>query len=521
MPPTALLAPRRRLASAATVLAAAVGVAGCGSSSGAGDTDPASLVPAGAPIYVEGLVRPGDAQAGDAEAALRKLLRTNDPGARLVELIDRAGREHGVTWARDIDPWLGERVGAAMLSAGGDRGDGVVVATSSDDDKAADALAKLISDADERTYRDVAYRYARKDRSAGAVVDGAVVIGTEPGLKAAIDAAKGSSLGESDRLDKARASVDDQRLGFLFVDTERLLRAALGAAGPGAQQSFAPFLDSLAQALPSTVAAGLDADPDALRVDSAALGGQQGGPRADGSAALAALPDDAWLGIGIGDLGASLNHALEQISSAGGLGGVGLQALLGQVEQSVGLDIRRDLLDWMGGAGIFAAGTSKDSAGGGLIVTSKDPSATRRAVGRLEALARRDAAADVARLDAAGVDEGFVIRGTGDDRDTYVAAAGDRFVVAAGRPALSDAISPGGTLGSSPALRDAAAKLGDDVKPSFFVDVERMTRLLASRSSSDRGFAKAAPLLEAFGVVAGGTRRDGDTTRGRAVATLP
>jgi hypothetical protein len=521
MPPTAVLRPGRALASAVTVLAAALAVAGCGSSSGAGDTDPASLVPAGAPIYVEALVRPGDAQAADAQAALRKVLSTNDPGARLVALIDRAGREHGVTWARDIDPWLGERVGAAMLSTGGERDDGVVVAASSDDDRAADALAKLISDADERAYKDVAYRYSAKDKSAGAVLDGAMVIGSEPGLKAAIDAAKGSSLGESDRLGEARASVDDQRLGFLFIDTERLLRASLGAAGPGAQQSFAPFLDSLAQALPRTVAAGLDADPDALRVESAALGGQQGAPRADGSAALAALPDDAWLGIGIGDLGASLNHALEQISSAGGLGGVGLQALLGQVEQSIGLDVRRDLLDWMGGAGIFAAGTSKDSAGGGLIVSSKDPAATRRAVGRLEALARRDAGSDVARLDAAGVDEGFVIRASGDGHDIHVAAAGDRFVIAAGRQALSDAIRPGGTLGSSPALRDAAAKLGDEVKPSFFVDVERMRRLLASGKSPDRGMAKVAPFLDAFGAVAGGTRRDGDTTRGRAVATLP
>src|SRR5215207_5049486 len=157
MPATALRAPRRAVVSAATLLAAAVGAAGCGSTSGAGDTDPASLVPAAAPIYVEALARPGDAQGGDAQAALRKVLGTSDPGARLVELIDRAGREHGVTWARDIDPWLGERVGAAMLSVGGEHDDGVVVAASTDDDKARDALAKLIPDAEQRSHRDVAY----------------------------------------------------------------------------------------------------------------------------------------------------------------------------------------------------------------------------------------------------------------------------------------------------------------------------------------------------------------------------
>jgi hypothetical protein len=521
MPATALLKPRRALVSAATLLAAAVAAAGCGSSSAAGDTDPASLVPAGAPIYVEALVRPGDAQAAGAEAALRKLLVTNDPGTRLVELIDRAGREHGVSWARDIEPWLGERVGAAMLSVGGTQDDCVVVAASTDDDKAADALAKLIPDADERSHRGVSYRYSRKEMSAGAVLGGALIVGSERGLRAAIDASKDSSLGESDRLAKARASVDDERLGFLFVDTEGVLRAMVSAATAGAQQSVAPFLDSLARALPTAVAVGLGADRDVLRIDSAALGVKQRASSADGSAALAALPGDAWLGVGIGDLGATLNGALEQISSAGGLGGVGLEAILAQAEQSIGLDIRRDLLAWMGGAGVFAAGTSKEDARGGLIVTSKDPAATRRAIGRLEALARRNAGADVARLDAAGVDEGFVIRGTRDDADVYVAAAGDRFVIAVGRRALSDAIRPGDTLGSSPALREAAAKLSDDVKPSFFVDMERVTPLLTSASASDPASAKVEPFLDAFGVVVGGTRREGDTARGRAVVTLP
>ena len=512
---------RRTLAAAFAAVAAAAGAAGCGSTSGAGDTDPASVVPADAPLYAEALVRPDDEQTGEAQTALRKILRTNDPGAELAAMIDRAGRDRGVTWARDIDPWLGNRVGAAMLPEGGREREHLVVAASTDDGRAADALAKLIPSADERSHRDVTYRYAPSDRSAGAVLEGTVVLGSERAVKAAIDASKDESLGEADSLERARAAIDDERQGFLFVDTARMLRSALAGAGPGAQQAIAPFLDSLAKALPSTLAAGVDAEPDHLRIESAALGGDPGPSRGDGSAALSALPDDAWLGVGLGDLGASLSDALERLGAAGGLSGVGLEVLLRQAEQRIGLDIRRDLLAWMGAAGVFVAGTSEESKRGGLIVTSKDPAATRRAVGRLEALARRDASGDVAKLDMAGVDEGFVVRGDrGRDRDLYVAAAGDRFVIAAGRRALTDAVRPGGTLGSSPVLREAAAKLGDDVKPSFFLDAQRLRRLLESKESSSRG-AKAAPYLQAFGAVAGGTRRDGDTTRGRAVATLP
>jgi hypothetical protein len=523
---TALLAPRRALASVAAVAAAAAGAAGCGSSSGAGDTDPATRVPASAPVYVEAVVRPGDEQVADAQGALRKILRTTDPGAKLAGLVDEAGRERDVTWEKDIDPWLGDRVGAAMLSVGGakggdEKGDGVVVAASSDDDKAAGALEKLVPKADQRTHKDVDYRYAREDETAGAVLDGTVLVGSERGVKAAIDASEGASLADADGLKKARASVDEERLGFLFVDTARLLRASLNAAGPGAQQSAAPFLDSVAKALPTTVGAGIDAEPGALRIDSAAIGGAKSTATGDGSAALAALPSDAWLGIGMADLGATLTTTLEEIGSAGGLGAVGLEALLRQAEQQIGLDIRRDLLAWMGGAGIYVAGTSKSEARGGLIVTSKDPAATRRAVRRLATLARRSGDADVSGLDASGVDEGFIVRGKGDDADVYVASAGDTFVVAAGPRALTDALKPSGKLGDAPALRDGASKLGGDVKPSFFLDMKRVTRLMESEKRSDPQFRQAKPYLDAFGAIVGGSSRDGDTTRGRAVATLP
>ena len=96
-------------------------------------------------------MRPDGAQAEDAEGALRRVLRTTDPGAELIAVIDRAGRDKASTWPRDIEPWLGERVGAAMPTAGGGREDGIVIAASTDDDAAGDALAKLIPGGRERS----------------------------------------------------------------------------------------------------------------------------------------------------------------------------------------------------------------------------------------------------------------------------------------------------------------------------------------------------------------------------------
>jgi hypothetical protein len=498
---------RRLLVALVTGLLLTAGaVAGCASSSsGGGGSDPAGLVPASAPLYAEAVLGGDSTEQADAQAALAKILRTTDPQGALVKAFD-----HGdVNFARDVEPWLGDRVGAAALSFGR-RADKVVVAASRDDDAARAALGRLAPNAAARSYRGVDYRVDPRRGKAAAVVDGFVVLGTENALKAAIDASKGSSLAESDSLKDARAKVRAERSAFLYVDVSGFLRSALGAAGGGAAQ-LAPFVEPVSLALPKTIAAALDAEPGMLRLDSAAFGNGGGfSSGASGADALAALPADAWLGVGVGEVGQTANGFLDRVSSKGGLAGVGLQALLGQARQGLGLDVRRDLLGWMGDAGLYVAGTTDADRRAALVVASKDPAATQRAVRALEPLARRSG--DVTPLRAAGVDEGFAISRDHGDEQLLVAAAGDRFVVALGRRALTEVLASGGSrLGDSAAFRAAAAKLGGGVKPSFFVDVAKASRKTHGELREYRG---------AFDAVIGGARRDGDETRGAAVATL-
>jgi len=517
MPTTVRRPSRRRLPAVLAALVTAAGaVAGCAGSSGAGSgSDPAAAVPASAPVYAEAVVAGGGNEQQDAQAALGKILGTTDPQGQVVALFDQGG----VQFARDIQPWLGDRVGAAALTLG-KQGDKIVVAASRDDAAATAALGRILPGASERSYRGVSYRVATKDGRplAAGVVGDAVVFGSENGLKAAVDASKGSSLAENDQLKEARSTVRQERSGFLYVDVAGFLRQALGASGGGAAQ-LAPFVDPVAQALPKTFAAALDAEPGLVRVDSAAFG-NGGGARAAGSGAdaLAGLPGDAWLGLGVGELGQTVNGFIDRVSAGSGLAGVGLQALLGQAQQGLGLDIRKDLLGWMGDAGVFVAGSSADNARAALVIASKDPAATQRAVRALETLARRSG--DVSALHAAGVDVGFAVKRPGGKEDLLVAAAGDRFVVAGGRKALDEALSPTSRLGDAPAFRDAAAKLSAGVRPSYFVDVRKLSGLAGSSAKGGRGH-DLQQRLKAFGAVVGGAKRDGDVTRGEAVATLP
>src|SRR5919199_1613088 len=80
-----------------------------------GGATPAALVPASAPLYAEAVLGGDSKEQSDAQAALARILRTSDPRGELVRLFDRGN----VDFARDVEPWLGHRVGAAALGFGG------------------------------------------------------------------------------------------------------------------------------------------------------------------------------------------------------------------------------------------------------------------------------------------------------------------------------------------------------------------------------------------------------------------
>src|SRR3954454_14814817 len=104
--------PTRSLCTAAA--AVVLTFAGCaGGSSSGGDADPAKALPSSAVFYLEGVIRPDGDQRDKVEALLGKVMRTDDPGKKITDLIDKGLAEEsaGTTWKKDIEPWLGERFG--------------------------------------------------------------------------------------------------------------------------------------------------------------------------------------------------------------------------------------------------------------------------------------------------------------------------------------------------------------------------------------------------------------------------
>jgi hypothetical protein len=505
-------------------LVAAV-AAGCGtSSSGSGGADdPAAVVPANAVVYAEATIHPSGKVRDDAEAALRKILKTNNPDAKIASALQGSSKgSKDLNFKEDVEPWLGDRVGAAVTGVhGGKNADYVIVLASTNDGKAGDALAKQTGTV-KRSYKGVDYRFDKGDKTAAALVDHRVVVGTEPGLKAVIDVSKGASkLSDSNGLRAVRDKVAQDRVGLFYVDIQGVLRTVAQTASSDPQ--VGALLGSFTSAAPRTIGAALQAQPDALRVDAVSIGtpksASTGGSGAD---VVAALPADAWLGLGVANLGQTVDKALQTVSSAGGITGVGFNALLGQFQKQTGLDLRKDVLGWMGDAGVFVDGTTMSDLGGALVIKTSDPAKTRRTISVLERFLRgQSGGTKVTALQGKGIDDGFTVHDPSGP-PVRVVLAGDHFVVAVGNAkVLQHAISPGAQLGSSPAFTQAASKLGNGLKPSLYLDFAQVTKLLGAAAGSDPDFQKAKPYLDTFGAIVAGGKDEGDgVNRTRLAITL-
>ncbi|MDX6640697.1 MAG: hypothetical protein QOF12_1708 [Solirubrobacteraceae bacterium] len=513
---------------------AAVPLAGCGSSATTGSSgpgaDPATLVPSTTPLYIEAVVRPDGSLRDGATAALGKLLATGDPGAKITALLDRSSGSSDVTW-EDLKPWLGKRVGVFLTSIGSAHTQGAVIADTTDTGKAQASLGQIVRRSAARShgspagqsYRGVGLQVDPKGDVAAGVVDGYALLGSVSGVHQAIDVARGGRpLTDVADYTAARSAVGaDQSLGVAYVVPQSVIDALATTSGSAAAvsplrnpQTLALLRQAMARA-GRVIVASLRADAGAVRLDLASIGAPASSASTAGADALAALPSDAWLGLGAGDLGTGLTRGLAQIGQLARFssGSVDVAGLLARFKARTGIDLQRDFFSWMGSGAVYARGTGLADIGGVLTITSTNPAKSHRAVALLGRGLRR-AGAQVQAATVPGYDTAIEVRSTRVPVSLFVAAGGNRFSLGINPQALTDVLHPSSTLGSSPAYRDATKALGGDLKPIFLLDTPTIVNLLESFGiTAQPAFAKAKPILDALGPIAVGSARDGDITR--------
>ncbi|MBS1871327.1 MAG: DUF3352 domain-containing protein [Actinobacteria bacterium] len=492
------------LALLAAVLLALTSCGGAASRSGRADPDPATLAPAGAALYGQVTVRPSGAAKDGAVAAARKVLRVQDPGAELRRLFDK-DRTDGIRFSRDVEPWLGPRVGAFLLApAAGAHGPQWAVLMAIGDRSAFDAALPRLRRGQHRagSYRGVTYDRDDSDPTTyGAAVGDFYVGGTLAGLRAAIDASHGNGLAGDRRFAAATHAVPDDALAFGYADPQALATSASASSRRAlARLGTGPVVGSLTA----------NGDEIAIEAGGALHPGARKGSRAE--VRVSQLPGDAWLALATPPLGPLVRGALDAA-------GVHARAAA-QVRARLGLDLDRDLLDPLGGLGMFVRGESLLDIGGGVLLQLTNPAAAQLLLTRVEALAATGLHVAPHPV-AAGGARGFELQLPQAPQPLVVLAKGDRLAAGYAASSAQDLLAPQQRLDESSAGRAAIATLGPGYTPSFVLVVPPLAALLRSIDQLQLAdLSSVLPYVDAYRSLAIGTKRDGDRMSVRIVAAL-
>ncbi|MDX6662472.1 MAG: hypothetical protein QOG09_574, partial [Solirubrobacterales bacterium] len=342
----------------------AISLTGCGGGQAVSGGDPASVTPASALVYADVTVKPEDDLAAKVEALTGKLLRP-DERKRLIASLDPVG--NGISFIRDVRPWLDRRIGL-FYGSSLNLEDLAILLPTTDTSRARATLARAV-EADpglkRRTYRGVAYFDSPADGTMG-VVGRVAVVAQKRGFRAAVDASRGESLAESPRFRDSVSSLPPSRVATAYADPPRVLRDS--AARRWVDRRVPPsVLSQLGDSVRQPLLAALNVGADSIALDiSAAPIRPALRFSTQGTGLIASLPSDSWAALGAGNLGAKLRTVLEQLDAAG-LAAARLQGRIGG-----GLDLDRDLLSWLDDAALFVRGSNRSSLEGGVVIHSGD-----------------------------------------------------------------------------------------------------------------------------------------------------
>jgi Protein of unknown function (DUF3352) len=508
-------------------------IAGCGSESSSGGDDPAALMPGGGIFYMEASVRPEGDKKEDALAAAGKVLRTDDPAKRITELVNQAFAESGddvkFDYARDIEPWLGEKAAfwVALPARGGEEPAVAVAIAATDTEKAQESLDRALEqDADKevsRSYEGVDYKVGGEDKTAIGIVGDFVVFGPEPSFKKVVDVAEkdGDSMADSKAYKDSLNGLPEERLAHFFVDLKSGYEFAK-QQDPASAQELQQFEQLFDVSKLGPITGSFTADGSKLALDTVANGDlarmiQQFG-FVTGSAStplVGELPGESWAAYGVPKLGESAKGLYQKF--AGALGGAAIQE---QLRQQYGIDLEQDVFSWIGDAAIFVRGSSPAEIDGALVIESTDDAAAERAIGKFLGILRQQAGVEPQPTSIEGAEQAFAIAAPGAPQQAVVARGEGRVVVSFGEAAARDAFSPSSKLADSEMYKQGKAALGE-FEPTFLLSMPAVLGLVdASPDGGDPSYQQARPYLDVFSTIASGGKVDGDRAESRLAVGL-
>lgn len=515
-------------------------LSGCGGDASAeSSSDLTEFAPADSLLFVEGAIKPEGDLKDSIESVLGRFPDGDQVGSRLIDELDASAKEEGseFTYEDDIEPWLGERAaffatelelkpptgnGGSQGGVGGETtlSAGALLVETTDEEEAEDKIRQAAEEegpVDEREYEGVSYDLfedsSSGDMTATAVVDGVAVIGTEQGLKDAVDANGGESLSGQAEYAEFREQRGSDLFGSLFADGRAILDSIPDSPGFGApeRQSFSETYGAL---LDEPIMAALEVDDSQVSLDYSAAATEF--TTATQSPLLDAGFADSWAALGAAGVGEVIGGFFDQASSLG-LPQARFDRFDAQLQRRLGFQLSD--LTGIGDVAAFAAGESIVDLQVGGIVEVPDAATRTKLLKALRTAARRAGKGSVEPLSLQGADEGFSIQVPDLPVPINVAAAGDRVVIGAG-PAAQALILGEGGLTESESFKTAAAALGDGLSVGFLLDFAPIVALVESTGEDDADFQQAKPYLDALDFLVAGSQRSDDRDLARLVVGL-
>ena len=513
---------RRRIATLLACAALPAGiVVGCGGGGGSSSVDvgPAAAVPANTPIYLDATIKPTGSTETEARAAFGKVLDTSDPGAKIASLIEKAAKSDGrpINFEQDVKPWLGQQAGVFFTNLSSDNSDGTAIVETTNAAAALAALRKgtgaTASDPAPQTYNGASYQAdpTNQGQVFGAVGD-FLVEGPIDGFKAAVDAQKGDSLGDSSDFKDALGKLPDDRLGTFYTIPKTLIDAIGPTQIDPSSQSL--LEKSAGESLDKPVAGALTATADSFNLEFI---GADNGVETPESSLLADVPAQSWLALGIGNLGEAAKNTLDRLKQ---LNIPNFESVLSQVQQATGSSIDQ-LTSAFGDAAVYVEGTTKSTLTGALVVQTKNPDLTGRLLSQLQSLVSIGSSSGVKPLKLSGGGTGFRINDpTLAPAPVEIAQQGDKLVIGYGANSAERTLRPAQTLGDSPTFSNAKGQVSD-LGTDFFLDFPSVFHLAESEGAkSDPGYVKARRYISALSYLVSGSGTKDDQTEVKAVLGL-
>lgn len=502
---------------------AALFVVGCGGSSddSSGGTDPASVAPTKAPVFIDFTVRPEGETKTNIEALAQEIAGVNDLGELIVEELENSASdsEVGLDFDKEVQPWLGDEAGVFLKEYEGDDFEGYGVAIQASDEEAARSFVDKQTQAEEEarggSYEGVDFSVGESETTIG-VFDGLVVFAEDEAIfKEMVDASDGESLGGEDTYTSAVANVPEQSAADVYVDIGALIDEAGGEIDSGTEV----FLDSLGiEPDEATAVASLVPGSKQIEIDlSTNLSGDEP-PSGDASELLGSLPATSVAAFASAEFGKRFNEGIDQIDEQGIPGAVPPHQLKKTLKQG-GVDLE-SIASSIGDVGAYVTGNSESSLGGALLFETDSAEQAKNTVSNLGLFIRSTGTPGITKISEGA--SGFSIRSPELGRQPVVVVAkGSRMAIGYGlAPTLTAFQESGKTLSGAPAYREALDALGDTPIAAFIDGPSGLNLATALVPSGEEDFEEAKPYLQKIEYLALGSEASGDLATAKLIVGL-